>query len=172
MKMTRSTKTSRNSTRLRLVSSVAALARWRWRQHWFLLLAIGMGMVAAVVMVCAVPLLSSVMQTAGLRSELNSSYTNSEVTLRADVAGLSTQGVEHIYQSIHPSFDQHLGTYLNGPPRLDISTPLLSIISPPPPESTDKMMIYAASMREAASHLTWPLARILLWNCSSILSLL
>ncbi len=160
MKMTRSTKTSRNSTRLRLVSSVAALARWRWRQHWFLLLAIGMGMVAAVVMVCAVPLLSSVMQTAGLRSELNSSYTNSEVTLRADVAGLSTQGVEHIYQSIHPSFDQHLGTYLNGPPRLDISTPLLSIISPPPPESTDKMMIYAASMREAASHLTLSQGRL------------
>src|SRR5260370_41343347 len=106
------------------VSSVVTVSLWRWRQQWFLLLMIGIGMIAAVTIVCTIPLLSSTMQTAGLRNVLRATPTSSEVALSAQVAGLSTQGIEQIYPPVNASLQQHLKTYLNGPPRFDFRTPL------------------------------------------------
>ena len=47
--------------------SVMTLALWRLRQTWFLLCIITIGMIAAVMIVCAIPLFSNVTMTAGLR---------------------------------------------------------------------------------------------------------
>src|SRR5260370_17986387 len=128
--------TSQQPINRRLVASVITLSLWRWRQQWFLLMMICIGMIAAVTIVCTIPLLSSTMQTAGLRSVLRATPTSSEVALSAQVAGLSTQGIEQIYPSVNASLQQHLKTYLNGPPRFDFRTPLSSILSPHPLEST------------------------------------
>src|ERR1700693_4007960 len=95
-------------------------------------LMIGIGMVAAVTIVCTIPLLSSTMQTAGLRNVLRSSPNSSEVALRAQIAGLSTRGIQQVYQSTNIPLQQHLTSYLSGPPRLDFQTPLFSILSPAP----------------------------------------
>jgi len=86
--MNRSTNTAPRPTRLHLVISIVTLARWRWRQHWFLLLVTGVAMVAAVTIVCTVPLLSEIAQTAGLRGVLNASFGSSEITLRVNAPGL------------------------------------------------------------------------------------
>ncbi len=136
----------------RLIASVITLSLWRWRQQWFLLMMICIGMIAAITIVCAVPLLSSTMQTAGLRNVLRATSNGSEVALSAQVAGLSTQGIEQVYPPVNTSLQQHLKTYLNGPPRFDFRTPLSSILSPQPLESTDQLGIYGTSMNEAASH--------------------
>src|SRR5262249_26971353 len=53
-----------------LVPTVA-LALWRLRQTWRLLLVSGVGVLAAVVLVCAVPLFSQVALSAGLRDALS-----------------------------------------------------------------------------------------------------
>src|ERR1700693_5316019 len=91
-RMSSTTNTSQQPLNRHFVSSVVTLSLWRWRQQWFLLLMIGIGMIAAVTIVCTIPLLSSTMQTAGLRNVLRATPNSSEVALRAQVGGLSTQG--------------------------------------------------------------------------------
>src|SRR5947207_4131359 len=113
----------------RLVASVVTLSLWRWRQQWFLLMMICIGMIAAVTIVCTIPLLTLTMQTAGLRNVLRASPNSSEVALSAQVAGLSTQGIKQIYPPVNIPLQQHLKKYLNGPPRFDFQTPLSSILS-------------------------------------------
>ena len=136
------------------VASIVALALWRWRRHWFLLLMAGIGITAAVLIMCAVPLLSAIMQTASLRGSLRAAPNNSEITLTANVTGLSTQGVEQVYQVVNQPVSQRLGTYLNGSPRLDLETPLFNILAPTAPGSSDRIAIYGTSMRAAAAHVT------------------
>jgi len=158
--MSSNTNTSQQPINRHFVSSVVTLSLWRWRQHWFLLLMICIGMITAVTIVCTIPLLSATMQTAGLRNVLRASPVSSEVALRAQVAGLSTQGIEQIYQPTNIPLQQHLKTYLNGPPRLDFQTPLYSILSPEPPASSDRLGIYGTSMSEAATHVTLARGRL------------
>src|SRR6266581_8625110 len=115
--MSSTTNTSQQPINRRLFASVVTLSLWRWRQQWFLLLMICIGMIAAVTIICTIPLLSSTMQTAGLRNVLRATPNSPEVALRAQVAGLSTQGIEQIYKPTNIPLQQHLKTYLNGPPR-------------------------------------------------------
>src|SRR5437762_761927 len=115
--MSSTTNTSQQPINRRLVASVVTLSLWRWRQQWFLLLMICMGMIAAVTIVSTIPLLSSTMQTAGLRNILRATPNSSEVAIRAQAAGLSTQGIEQIYQPTNLPLQQHLKTYLIGSPR-------------------------------------------------------
>jgi len=75
--MNRATSTLQPPAGRHLVTSVVTLALWRWRQHWFLLLMTVLGMIAAVIIACAVPLLAQTMLTAGLRGVLRASPTGS-----------------------------------------------------------------------------------------------
>ncbi len=144
--------TSQQPINRRLVTSVVTLSLWRWRQQWFLLMMICIGMIAAVTIVCTIPLLSSTMQTAALRNVLRATPDSPEVSLRVQVAGLSTQSIEQTYQLASTPLQQHVATYMNGLPRLDFQTPLSSIFSPEPPASSDRLGIYGTSMDKAASH--------------------
>ncbi len=81
--MISTTNSSRQPIKRHLVTSVGTLTLWRWRQHWFLLLMICIGMIAAVTIVCALPLLSTTMQTAGLRNILRATPESSEVAWRS-----------------------------------------------------------------------------------------
>src|ERR1700720_2643140 len=118
--MSRSTKPGKHRVSFSPVNSTLALALWRWRQHWFLLLMTGLGIVAAVMIVCAVPLFSEVMLTAGLRNTLTATPPGSEMTLEVDTAGLSSQGVDEISHLITPVLPQFLRNYLGGPPEREI----------------------------------------------------
>ena len=152
--MSRSTSPAPGRSSRHSINSIVRLALWNWRQHRFLLLVTGVGMITAVMLVCTTPLLTEVMQTAGLRSVLNATPDSAEITLRATVAGLSTQNLENVYQSLSPPLQEHLGAYLNGPPALEILSPEFGILSPRPPDITDQVQIDATSMREATSHVT------------------
>src|SRR5215471_18278103 len=119
----------RGTIRHRLSSGVS-LALWRWRRHWFLLLVIATGMIAAVMLVCILPLLTMVLQTAGLRDMLTSSPSASELTLHTQMIGLSSQTFSVIERFASAPFQDHLTSYLQGPPRLEIETPDFTITSP------------------------------------------
>ncbi|MGH2494435.1 MAG: FtsX-like permease family protein [Ktedonobacteraceae bacterium] len=135
------------------ISSLFTLARARWRQHWLLLLVITLGMIVSITLVCTIPLLSEVLQTAGLRSALTSPPENAELAAQVSVPGLTTQTVNTVSSLIDPSFQSDLRGFFNDPPRSEIQTPDFSFISPAklPPSV---MTIYATSMRLSASHVT------------------
>ncbi len=60
-------------------SSVLTLASWRLRRTWFLLLITTLGMIAAVVIACAVPTFLTVTTTASLRATLREQAYSSQV---------------------------------------------------------------------------------------------
>ena len=138
---------------LRPLASGVALAAGRWRQHWFLLLLIALGMVASIMIVCALPLLSETMTTAGLHQVLRATPTSSEMTVTGSVGGLSTAITQEAYQSINPAMHQLLGSYLAKTLRAEVQTPQFSILSPPPLNPGD-LGIYATSIAQAAPHIT------------------
>src|SRR5215831_17970726 len=53
------------------VAAAVTLAWWQFRLTWRLLLVVGSGMLAAVMLVCTVPLYAQVALSAGLRGALN-----------------------------------------------------------------------------------------------------
>src|SRR5215467_14469182 len=99
-------KTSPRRGGLGVVASMVALAFQRRRQ-WFLLFLLGVGLVAAVTLVCIVPLLTTVMQTAGLREVLREPHASSELTLLSTVAGLSAQMLDVADRFALPPVQDH-----------------------------------------------------------------
>ena len=73
------------------------VAFWQLRRTWFLLLFIVLGMTAAVVIACALPLLSDTMTTAGLRSTLRATPESADLQLNIGTTGLSTPIAQNIY---------------------------------------------------------------------------
>src|SRR5215471_18606661 len=145
--------------RHRLTSGVW-LARWRWRRHWFLLLLIGTGMIAAVMLACILPLLTTVLQTTGLRETLTSSPSASELTLRAQMVGLSSQTLNVVARFASAPFQDHLTAYLQGHPRLEIETPDFSIIAPEQATLRTPLRLYSNSIDETATHLALAQGRL------------
>src|SRR5579885_3019115 len=82
-----------------VVLPTVTLALWRVRQTWRLLLATGSGILAAVVLVCTIPLFSQVSLTAGLRGVLNATPNDSVLTLHATGVHLSTGTVSSTEQA-------------------------------------------------------------------------
>src|SRR5690348_7789209 len=126
------------------ISSLFTLARARWRQHWLLLLVITLGMLVSIALACTTPLLSEVLQTAGLRTALTSPPQNAELTVHVTTPGLSNPILNDIFSSIDSPFQHNLSRYLAGPPRLEVQTPNFSFVSPTPPSSA-QMSIFATS---------------------------
>src|SRR5579884_3527692 len=79
--MARALKTPRGSQARAVVPPTVTLALWRLRRTWGLLLITGLGMVAAVMLVCSVPLYSDVSMTAGLRAILGAAPQNADVVV-------------------------------------------------------------------------------------------
>jgi hypothetical protein len=134
------------------VSSILTLAAWRWRQYWFLLLVTALGMVAAVAIVCTAPLLSEVMQTAGLRSVLSETPLSSEVSMNVNVQYLSSQVVGDIFDGIDAPIRQYLGAYLQPSQQFEIQTPKFTFNNPPLNPYLYQMSLDGTSMSLAASH--------------------
>ncbi len=135
------------------ISSLFTLARARWRQHWVLLLVITLGMLVSIALACTIPLLSGVLQTAGLRTALTSPPENAELAAHVTTPGLSNPTINTIYPSIDTPFQQNLSRFLAGSPRLEVQTPNFGFVSPTPPSSA-QMSIFATSMSLSASHVT------------------
>src|SRR5579863_6943944 len=157
--MASTTQTSRRPNFFRGITSTFTLAKWRWRQHWLLLLIITLGMVASIVLVCTIPLLSEVLQTASLRNTLSAPPANTELAAHLTSPGLSNQTVETFFPTIDSAFQTNLKSYLNGPPRLEVQTPNFTFLSPRL-SFDNQMTIDATSMALSASHVTLAQGRL------------
>jgi putative ABC transport system permease protein len=134
-----------------VVLPTVTLALWRVRQTWRLLLATGSGILAAVVLVCTIPLFSQVSLTAGLRGVLNATPNDSVLTLHATGVHLSTGTVSSTEQASGALFQQHLGAYLTGTPDLFIEMPYL--IAPALGVGRE-LQLLGAPIQEAPAHVT------------------
>src|SRR5690348_13680925 len=101
------------------------LAWWRLRQTWRLLLVSGLGIVAAVMLVCAVPLFSQVAMSAGLRSALTSFPQASQIIIQGNAAaGASPDLIAQAQPTIDAFVRREMGPYLaNTPPDVSVVIP-------------------------------------------------
>ena len=142
-------KKSRRGKRFSM-SSIITLAFWRLRQTWFLLLITTMGIIAAVIIVCAVPLFSDIMTTAGLHNSLREDPYASEFEVDAITQGISTPIVQNVHGQIATLFQQNLGPLVSPSQYLlqssDFAFASLS--------NQRQLSAFATSMQQAKSHLT------------------
>ncbi len=94
------------------IASLTTLALWLVRQTWSLLLITGVGILAAVLIVCSVPLYANVASTAGLRAYLRASPVSTSVTVRSDARLVSSRELQRISQQIDHEVRQNLGTFV------------------------------------------------------------
>ena len=143
----------------------ARRAGWSWkivfgqmRHSWLLLVTTGIGMIAAVVMVCAIPLFTSIMTTAGLQNTLAATPDGSQFTLDASTVGLSRPVIQGLEQQIVPQVQARMGAYLSASPQFSVQTSGYSYTPPPSPAhpgtTYDPIKILAAPSSQIASHLT------------------
>ena len=149
------------------ISSTFTLASWRWRKHWLLLLVITLGMIASITLVCTIPLLSEVLQTASLRGTLSASPENGELSAHITSTGLSNRTVQTFFPIIDRAFQAHLKSNLAGPPQLEVLTPNFTFLSPALP-FTDQMTIDATSMALSTNHVTLAQGRLPLASSSDV----
>ena len=138
---------SRRKGRFR-VSTIPRLASWQLRETWFLLLFTTLGMVAAVIIVCTIPLLYNVMTTAGLRQTLRATPYSSDIEVYTQSNGLSTPVVQNVHQKFDSLLRSNLGNLIS--PRLSVvSTDDFSLY---PAQQNTLLTIDGTSMQQATSH--------------------
>src|SRR5690348_13666339 len=152
---------NRRKTRGARLPGVVTLARWRVRQTWRLLLFTGLGIIAAVMLVCAVPLYSDVSQSIGLRGVLSTSYQSSDILVSSVSAIPSKARIDGTTSNLTTEFDNKLGPYLK-PVECSIHVPAIPIYSAQPTPCSGRKAPYltcnsieldGASMEQARSHL-------------------
>jgi FtsX-like permease family len=113
------------------------LARWQIQQAWRLLIVTGVGLVAAVILVCAASLSSQITMTAELRDFLRangsvtgSAISNSEIDINSVARQVSPAAIASIRQQLDTELMSNLGPYLNGPGEFSIQLNGLPYLQP------------------------------------------
>ena len=135
-----------------LEPSILILALWQLRNTWQLLLLTGLGIISAVVFVCAAPLYSHVATTIGLRQILSNPNSNSTLIVSSVSQQISPQVVQDATQDIDTSIRDTLTPYLTS--SSEFSLEMLGGLSrtPVPPTDTDQIELIGSSMKQAPSH--------------------
>ena len=142
-----------------MLASMVTLASWRFRRTWFLLLITMIGMVAAVIIACSVPLFTTITDTAGIRETLRATPTNSEVNLTISPFGLTSHVVTDIHNQLNPTINKYLAPYMSQPPVFEMQSSSFTIFSPVPP-GANLLNVYAESMQQAGSHISLDRGRL------------
>ncbi len=111
------------------VASILVLARWQLRQTWSLLLIVGVGLLAAVVLVCAIPLYAQSAMSAGLQHTLEAEAGNAYLTVHAVSGLVAPQQIQSIQQSLTDDITGALGQVIINKPVFSIQ---ISALSYPP----------------------------------------
>jgi ABC-type lipoprotein release transport system permease subunit len=132
------------------LGTAATLSAWRWRQQWFLLLLTAFGVLMAMTLVCALPLFSSVMITAGLRTTLRASPDNAKIEVHLGLSALSSTALAKATQQVASRFTQDLASNITttGDLSEQIEVPSWLLTG-----TSSQVILHGASMRAAASHL-------------------
>lgn len=150
------------------IPPTVTLAFWRLRQSWRLLLMTGIGIIAAVMFVCSVPLYSDVTMSAGLRDALTTSAQSADVVVQSTSENLSNQYIGQATKELNQIFQKNLGPYLN-PVQFSIQTQELPILGKPPcpgtpptpnPVTCDLLQMISSPTQQTTSHLTFVAGRM------------
>jgi putative ABC transport system permease protein len=99
---------------------VLTLALWQMRQTWRMLLVVGAGILAAVVLICIVPLYAQVAMSAGLRDTLAASPTDSFVTVHSVSYQVVPQPIQNFQSQLTANMQQNMGQFLKKSPVLSV----------------------------------------------------
>jgi ABC-type antimicrobial peptide transport system permease subunit len=111
-----------------LLPAIVRLSWWRLRRMWQSLLLTWLGMMAMVVLICAVPLFSQVASTIGLRAAINSIPANQQnITVNFYSMHPTSNQILQAQQRINQAVQANMGSYLKSNPLFSVSTPPLSL---------------------------------------------
>ncbi len=102
------------------LSIIITLALWQMRQSWRMLLVVGTGILAAVVLICIVPLYSQVSMSAGLRDTLAASPTDSFITVHSVSYQVVPSSIQDFQGQLTPIMQQNMGPFLKKSPVLSV----------------------------------------------------
>lgn len=108
-------------------STMTRLAFWQLRQTWRLLGVVSAGLLAAVVLVCAIPLYAQVAESAGLRHTLESNQQNRYITVQALNSLFSADALNTAEQQITQELQSTLGSTVASVPDLSVQIAALSL---------------------------------------------
>ena len=156
------TPTTIRRRRARLIPSSFTLAIWRLRQTWRLLLIVGLGDIAAVLLVCIVPLFTQVALSAGVRGVIDGQPGASQIFISGFAQAPSQQDVATIQQRLDSIIASDMGAYVvAGEPNFSVSLPFVML--PPNPSSgsgapsggpQQQLQVVGADMTQAAKQYT------------------
>jgi putative ABC transport system permease protein len=138
-------------------SPALTLAVWRLRATWRMLLVTGLGMLAAVVLICTVPLYVQVALTAGLQGVLTATPQDAELNVNAEAKTLTTESVAEETREFTAVIQQNLRAYLTNTSEFFIQMPPLSDAALDP---ANQIVLTGTALTQAASHLTLSQGRL------------
>ena len=109
------------------VASVFTLARWQLGSTWRLLLVAELGVLAAVVLICLIPLYSSVALSAALRDSLSASPENFYITETGFSAVYNRQKLQQFQQTVSQQMGKIVPGYVENEPIFSASMPSLAV---------------------------------------------
>ncbi len=144
-----------------LLSSSVTLAMWRLRQTWRLLLVAGLGSIAAVLLVCIVPLFTQVALSAGLRNVLASQSNGEQIVINAYMSEPTQQVATTIQQQLDGVIAGDMGAYAKpGEPQFSVALQGLSLVSGASSGPTGQLQLLGADMSQAAHQYTITAGRL------------
>ncbi|EFH79893.1 FtsX-like permease family protein [Ktedonobacter racemifer] len=129
-----------------------SLAQWSWRPNRLLLLTMCLGMSAAVLLLCAIPLLEQVTGTASLRQALRVSPENTRITISAEAQALSPQLLASMTSASTAPFKEHLAPYLTQDQPAQYRVYGFPLVSPAGPDSEDQLGFISTNIQQMRSH--------------------
>jgi hypothetical protein len=133
-----------------VLDTVATLTRWRWRQQWFLLVITGLGILTATTLICLLPLFSSVMVTAGLRTTLRTLPGSTRIDASVNLASMTSSSIFQTNSQVTALLHRDLASYLDpsaGPaPQIEVGGWNLS-------GNEDQVVLDGASLHTTGGHL-------------------
>ncbi len=97
------------------IPATVLIAFSRIRQGGFLLFLTGVGMTAAVLLACTIPLYTNVAMTAGVRSTLGNASQNSDIVVRSLSGHVTSPIIHNVTQELNTKFARSFGSVLTQP---------------------------------------------------------
>ncbi|MBO0794779.1 MAG: hypothetical protein J2P36_28035, partial [Ktedonobacteraceae bacterium] len=139
-----------------LIPPFVTLAGWQLQRMWGLLLTVGLGMLAAMVVVCVAPLYSQVATTAGLRDTLDQPSTTqtSNTIFSSDATRVQSTSIRKVGSALDQEMHQKLGPYL-GKAHLSLETSLYTPVAGQSALTKDDLLRFVSEpMDQTQQHLT------------------
>lgn len=131
----------RRSTGWNQLPSVTTLASLQLRHVWRLLFLTGLGMIAAVMLACAVPLFALVSMSAGIRDALINSNMGDYLRVHTTMNVAYPQAVDQVTNNLNNYTQQYLGAYVHEPPQYLLASPAFKILSGDAQQVHDKTVL-------------------------------